>query len=347
MPRWPFPIGATMSMIRSATDTGPFSSRNRSSGNSGVSLSKFGRARAASTSIPFTLSISSSAKYFSLSFGRRTRAGHRVALAQREPADLRERDVDVLGTRQVAGGPKEAVALRAGCPGCRCSTGAFWSSSARSCSSRTPALLADPAALLAGRASAAVPARPSRSSPPSVRRALILAARTVALAASPRGRSPWRTPARSSGLRLGGRRWDRSLRGRLPCERSLGCRSCRLAVAAIRLGARPVVAGVALALGRTVIVVVVSLAVRSALGARRHARADPVSTVAAPPSDALRRRGRAVRRRAVAASRARRSRRSARPCGASANPRCRGAARSAATRGSASPRGRFGLWSYP
>ena len=73
MPRWPFPIGATMSMIRSATDTGPFSSRKRSSGKSGVSLSKFGRARAASTSIPFTLSISSSAKYFSLSLGRRTR----------------------------------------------------------------------------------------------------------------------------------------------------------------------------------------------------------------------------------------------------------------------------------
>ena len=73
MPRWPFPIGATMSMIRSATDTGPFSSRNRSSGKSGVSLSKFGRTRAASTSIPLTLSISSSAKYFSLSFGRRTR----------------------------------------------------------------------------------------------------------------------------------------------------------------------------------------------------------------------------------------------------------------------------------
>ena len=62
-----------MSMIRSATDSGPFSSRNRSSGKSGVSLSKFGRTRAASTSMPFTLSISSNAKYFSLSFGRRTR----------------------------------------------------------------------------------------------------------------------------------------------------------------------------------------------------------------------------------------------------------------------------------
>ena len=73
MPRWPLPIGATMSMIRSATDSGPFSRRKRSSGNSGVSLSKFGRARAASTSMPFTLSISSNAKYFSLSFGRRTR----------------------------------------------------------------------------------------------------------------------------------------------------------------------------------------------------------------------------------------------------------------------------------
>ncbi len=80
MPRWPLPIGAIMSMIRSATATGPFSSRKRSSGNSGVSLSKFGRARAASTSIPFTLSISSSAKYFSLSLGRRTLSGDRSPL---------------------------------------------------------------------------------------------------------------------------------------------------------------------------------------------------------------------------------------------------------------------------
>ena len=72
MPRWPFPIGATMSMIRSVTASGPLSSRNLSSGNSGVSLSKLGRSRAASTSSPLTLSISSSAKYFSLSFGRRT-----------------------------------------------------------------------------------------------------------------------------------------------------------------------------------------------------------------------------------------------------------------------------------
>ena len=72
MPRWPFPMGATMSMIRSVIASGPLSRRNRSSGKSGVSLSKFGRTRAASTSSPFTVSISSRAKYFSLSFGRRT-----------------------------------------------------------------------------------------------------------------------------------------------------------------------------------------------------------------------------------------------------------------------------------
>ena len=40
IPRWPLPIGATRSMIRSVIAVGPFSRRNRSSGNSGVSFSK-------------------------------------------------------------------------------------------------------------------------------------------------------------------------------------------------------------------------------------------------------------------------------------------------------------------
>ena len=56
MPRWPLPIGATMSMIRSAIAIGPFSKRNRSSGNRGVNLSKWGRWAAASGSMPLTFS---------------------------------------------------------------------------------------------------------------------------------------------------------------------------------------------------------------------------------------------------------------------------------------------------
>ena len=72
MPRWPFPTGAIMSMIRSATPVGACSRRNRSSGNNGVSLSKFGRCFAVSASRPLTFSIRNSAWYFSLSFGLRT-----------------------------------------------------------------------------------------------------------------------------------------------------------------------------------------------------------------------------------------------------------------------------------
>ena len=72
MPRCPLPIGATMSMIRPVTSVGPVSRRKRSLGNSGVSLSKFGRCLASSGSMPFTESICSKAKYFSLSFGCRT-----------------------------------------------------------------------------------------------------------------------------------------------------------------------------------------------------------------------------------------------------------------------------------
>jgi hypothetical protein len=58
-----------MSMIRSVTASGPDSSRNRSSGNSGVSLSKLFRSFAASGSRSLTFSTSSSAQYFSLSLG--------------------------------------------------------------------------------------------------------------------------------------------------------------------------------------------------------------------------------------------------------------------------------------
>src|SRR5205085_2704019 len=43
--------------------------------------------------------------------GMADRPGHGVALAQREPPDLRQRDVDVGLARQVAGGPQESVAL--------------------------------------------------------------------------------------------------------------------------------------------------------------------------------------------------------------------------------------------
>ena len=56
-------------MIRSLTAVGECSRRIRSSGNSGVSFSKFGRCFASSGSMPLTLSMRSSAKYFSLSLG--------------------------------------------------------------------------------------------------------------------------------------------------------------------------------------------------------------------------------------------------------------------------------------
>ncbi len=72
IPRWPLPIGATMSMIRPVTSFGAVSRWNRSCGNSGVSFSKTGRCLAVSGSTPFTVSIWSSAKYFSLSLGERT-----------------------------------------------------------------------------------------------------------------------------------------------------------------------------------------------------------------------------------------------------------------------------------
>ena len=67
-PRWPLPMGATRSMIRAVMLNGSAgsSSRRRSSGNSGVRSSKRGRLRATSGSAPFTVSMRSSAGFFSL-----------------------------------------------------------------------------------------------------------------------------------------------------------------------------------------------------------------------------------------------------------------------------------------
>ena len=49
-PRWPLPIGATMSMTRAMRLVGSVSRRSRSCGYSGVSLLNSGRLRAASGS---------------------------------------------------------------------------------------------------------------------------------------------------------------------------------------------------------------------------------------------------------------------------------------------------------
>jgi len=67
-PRCPFPMGATRSMIRAVMFVGsaPFSSRNFSSGNSGVRSSNLGRLRACSGSPPLTVSMRSNAGFFSL-----------------------------------------------------------------------------------------------------------------------------------------------------------------------------------------------------------------------------------------------------------------------------------------
>ena len=67
-PRWPLPIGASRSTMRAVTfSLAPGISRwSRESGNSGVRSSKRGRLRAASGSRPETVSIRSSAGYFSL-----------------------------------------------------------------------------------------------------------------------------------------------------------------------------------------------------------------------------------------------------------------------------------------
>ena len=88
IPRWPFPMGATRSMIRSVMSFGSCSRRNRSSGNSGVSLSK-------SRPLPRGLGVDAvdgldlEQRVVLLVVARRADLpGDLVAVAQREPADL-------------------------------------------------------------------------------------------------------------------------------------------------------------------------------------------------------------------------------------------------------------------
>ena len=97
--------------MRAVVSCSSVSRRRRSSGNSGVSFSKFGRPRATSGSSPLTESILSRALYFSLSLGSRTWPCDLVAAAQAEAADLRKRDVDVVVALRVAAGAQEAEAV--------------------------------------------------------------------------------------------------------------------------------------------------------------------------------------------------------------------------------------------
>ena len=103
-PRWPLPMGAIRSMIRAVmlVRSPGTSSRSRSSGNNGVRSSKRGRWRATSGSTPLTASMRSMAGFFSLRPAGRAAPVTLVALAQRELADLLDRDVDVVLARQVA-----------------------------------------------------------------------------------------------------------------------------------------------------------------------------------------------------------------------------------------------------
>ena len=87
------------------------SRRSFSSGNSAVRSSNRGRRRACSGSPPLTVSISSSAGFFSLRPAGRLVPGDVVALAQAVLAGLLDRDVDVVAARQVALDAQEAVAL--------------------------------------------------------------------------------------------------------------------------------------------------------------------------------------------------------------------------------------------
>ena len=288
--------------------------------------------------MPLTLSISSSAKYFSLSFGRRTLPGHRVALAQREPADLRQRDVDVLGPRQVAGGPEEPVALgqdvqdagqrpaRSGAPRRAPAPRGAGAPRGPGGAPRGTDARGGPRAARLGR-------RRRRSVRPDRRRAVgrpgRVAARSVALRTSPCGR-----PA--SGRRLGGRPGTGRCAAGCPASgRSAGGRSADDLRAGVRLGPSRTAAGRSrrrARLRRTRRRRRVPLAVRAAVGARcalvatglgRRGVRRRTRSPARPGRSTVRRRR----------PRARRSRRSARPSAASANPRCRGAGRSAAARG--------------
>ena len=62
-PRWPFPIGATRSMIRVLSTLGSVSSRSRFCGYSGVSLPNSSRLRASSTLWPLMASTWTIALY--------------------------------------------------------------------------------------------------------------------------------------------------------------------------------------------------------------------------------------------------------------------------------------------
>ena len=103
-PRWPFPIGETRSTIRPVISAGRPSSSSRSleSGNSGVRSSNGSAARALRRGHAVDLVDAQQRRVLLVA---RLRAGeplHEVALAQRESAHLRRRDVHVLVARQVA-----------------------------------------------------------------------------------------------------------------------------------------------------------------------------------------------------------------------------------------------------
>ena len=274
MPRWPFPIGATRSMMRSAIRrVGPCSRRNRSSGNSGVSLSKSGRA-ARRVGVHAVDAVDPQQRGVLLAVARAAGSrpstcrpcgartgGPATATRTRRPAPAGSRSCG--GTRS----PRE------GCRGCRSAT-------ARS---RAPPRAPPPRGPGAPRAD---PPRSSRDgrrgghrgSPRrrrhrrSVhldrhrgvgrlghRRRVVGRPADDRPAAGPERSPPWRSP------------WERSLRGRLPCERSFGWRSLRLTIsglafASVRLGPWPVVPGISLAFVNAV--ARVPLAVRAAVGAR-------------------------------------------------------------------------------
>ena len=87
-------------MTRVVSSCGSVSRRSRSCGYSGVSLVNSGRLRACSGSIPLMVSRRTSALYFSLPLALPRLAhgtGDRVTAAQAVPADLGQRDVDVVG----------------------------------------------------------------------------------------------------------------------------------------------------------------------------------------------------------------------------------------------------------
>src|SRR5882724_10719259 len=93
--RWPLPIGATMSITlaeRSFLVGSSNSSRNRWSGNSGVKLSKL------------TLRFDFQQRKIAFAFlGAADVAFDGIAGAKPEAADLRGRNIDIIGSRQIIG----------------------------------------------------------------------------------------------------------------------------------------------------------------------------------------------------------------------------------------------------